>query len=293
MLCASEGMQFVNKLRDDEAHFAVECLHCRHVQITPLPSIEEDNDFYQKNEMGRRLIPKSQLDERQMMLKYEIWADKQCEIITRIFPNKNLKILEIGSGYGWFAYKMRQLGYCVDGIELSDEKRQLALQYLKTDLLSCNLLEDILPDRMREHYDVICSFYVFEHVINPLLFMQQAMAALKGGGQVAIVVPNYDDFMKKLSKEYADFTYFRAHLSYFKPKTLSYLLDKAGLTSIQITGAQLYSLENAIHWLRNGAPFLEKSQIEMPKGLEWIGKEYKRTLEQQLISDGLLAIGTK
>jgi hypothetical protein len=38
---------------------------------------------------------------------------------------------------------------------------------------------------------------------------------------------------------------------------------------------------------------LEKSQIEMPKGLEWIGEYYKQTLERKFTSDGLLAIGTK
>jgi 2-polyprenyl-3-methyl-5-hydroxy-6-metoxy-1,4-benzoquinol methylase len=293
MLCASKGMSFINKLRDDETHFAVECLHCGHVQITPLPSIEEDADFYQKNEMGRRLIPKSQMNDEQLMCKYEIWADEQCKMISTIFPDRNLKILEIGSGYGWFVYKMRQLGYCVDGIELSDEKRQMASHHFAVSLFPYNLVESSLPKEKKETYDIVCLFYVLEHITNPLFFTTQIISALKSGGQIVIVVPNYDDFLKNHSKEYADFTYFRAHLSYFKSKTLNYLLDKAGLTDVQIAGTQLYSIENAIHWLRNGAPFLEKSQIAMPKGLEWIGEEYKRTLEKQLISDSLLAIGTK
>ncbi|MDR0667706.1 MAG: class I SAM-dependent methyltransferase, partial [Prevotellaceae bacterium] len=292
MLCASKGMQFVNKLRDDETHFAVECLNCGHIQIAPLPTIDEDNEYYQKNEMSRRLIPKSQMDDRQMMLKYEIWADDQCKMITNIFPNKDRGILEIGSGYGWFVYKMRQAGYCVDGIELSDEKRQMAAQYLGINLLPYNLLVDSLPKEMTASYNIVCLFEVLEHIVNPLFFIEQAMSLLKPGGQLVIEVPNDDDFLKKHSKEYADFTYFRPHLSYFKSKTLTCLLDKAGLTDLQITGKQVYSLENAIHWLRTGRPFLEKSQIEMPKGLEWIGEEYKRTLERQLISDCLLAIGT-
>jgi hypothetical protein len=31
----------------------------------------------------------------------------------------------------------------------------------------------------------------------------------------------------------------------------------------------------------------------MPKGLEWIGSYYKKELERQFISDGLIAIGEK
>jgi len=37
-----------------------------------------------------------------------------------------LKILEIGSGYGWFVEKMEKKGFSVDGIELGMEKSILA-----------------------------------------------------------------------------------------------------------------------------------------------------------------------
>lgn len=33
MLCGNIGLSFVNALRDDETHFAVECPTCGHVQI--------------------------------------------------------------------------------------------------------------------------------------------------------------------------------------------------------------------------------------------------------------------
>jgi 2-polyprenyl-3-methyl-5-hydroxy-6-metoxy-1,4-benzoquinol methylase len=293
MLCGAEGLTFVNNLRDDDIHFAVECTVCGHVQISPLPTVEEDNEFYQRNEMGRRLIPKSLLDDRQMMLKYEIWGDVQKDIVATKFPDKSLNILEIGSGYGWFVNKMRSLGYDIDGIELSDEKRAMAKEYLNVELLSINLLSNKLPANIVEKYDVVCMFYVLEHIIDLHLFLKESLRVLKPNGKLVVIVPNFFDKMKELSSEYEKFQYFRAHLSYFKPKTLTHLLSLSGLKNIQIEGTQLYSMENAIYWLRNGKPFLEKSQIEMPIGLEWIGEYYKRTLEQQLVSDGLLAIGTK
>jgi 2-polyprenyl-3-methyl-5-hydroxy-6-metoxy-1,4-benzoquinol methylase len=296
MLCASKGLTFVNNLRDDDLHFAAVCPACGHVQVTPLPTVEEDIEFYQKNEMNRRLIPKSQLNEEQMMLKYEIWGIEQFGVVTNLFTDDYLskgKILEIGSGYGWFVDKMRKAGYAVDGIELSDEKQEMAKKYLNLKLLPYNLLEDALPKTMIENYDVVCMFHVLEHILDPQLFLERSLKALKKGGKLLIAVPNYFDHLKQFSKEYNNFAYFRTHLSYFKPATLQYLLQKVGLTNIQIEGTQLYSLENAIHWLRNGVPYLEKSQIEMPEGLQWIGDIYKKTLEKQLKSDGLIAIGTK
>jgi hypothetical protein len=86
MLCGNIGLEFVNKLRDDDHRFVTVCHECGHVQVSPLPTIKEDEEFYQKNEMTRRLIPKTQLDDHQMMMKYEIWAEEQCKLMDRIFP---------------------------------------------------------------------------------------------------------------------------------------------------------------------------------------------------------------
>jgi hypothetical protein len=86
MLCSNTGLQFVSKLRDDDMRFAAECPSCGHVQIVPLPSIEEDNEFYQKNEMTRRLIPKTQMDDEQMMFKYEVWGEEQCKLVSALIP---------------------------------------------------------------------------------------------------------------------------------------------------------------------------------------------------------------
>jgi hypothetical protein len=123
--------------------------------------------------------------------------------------------------------------------------------------------------------------------------LEHTLRAVTPGGKLLIVVPNYFERLKELSQTFNNFVYFRAHLSYFKPETLRFLLKQVGLIDIQIKGTQLYSLENAIHWFRTGSPFLAYSQIEMPHGLEWIGEYYKRTLEKDLVSDGLIAIGTK
>jgi 2-polyprenyl-3-methyl-5-hydroxy-6-metoxy-1,4-benzoquinol methylase len=293
MLCNAKGLQFVNALRDDDTHFAVECPSCGHVQISLLPTVAEDNEYYQSNEMARRLVPKAQMNDEQLMMKYEIWAEKQCTLITDRFPDKKLKILEIGAGYGWFVTKMQKQGYSIDGIELSDEKRQMAKKQFDISLLPYNLLEDSLPLEMQETYDVICMFHVMEHIIDPLFFMKQLLQALKPGGKIVVNVPNYFDHLKKISEPYKNFSYFRPHLSYFKPQTLHQLFEKAGMVDILIEGTQLYCLENAIHWMRTGVPFMERSQIEMPSGLEWIDELYKDKLKKDLVSDGLIAIATK
>jgi len=293
IICSSKGLKFLNNLRDDDTHFAVECCSCGHVQTAPIPTVEEDEKYYQDNEMSRRLVPKSILEDKQMMLKYETYADVQCKIITNKFPDKNTKILEIGSGYGWFVDKMRKAGYDTDGIELSREKREMAENFLNVNLFSHNLLEETIPNEMIEAYDVVCMFYVLEHILNPQLFIERTLRALKPNGKLLVIVPNFFDHLKQHSDNYNQFSYFRAHLSYFKSDTLQNLFELCGLKDVICEGTQLYSLENAIHWLRSGKPYLESCQIEMPQGLEWVDDFYKKELERQLTSDGIMAIGSK
>jgi hypothetical protein len=102
MLCNNGELQFFHKLRDDSTHFVTECCSCGHVQVSPLPTIEEEIEYYQKNEMSRRLIPKNQINDEKLMMKYEIWGDEQCKIISSKISNPKITILEVGSGFRKF-----------------------------------------------------------------------------------------------------------------------------------------------------------------------------------------------
>jgi 2-polyprenyl-3-methyl-5-hydroxy-6-metoxy-1,4-benzoquinol methylase len=295
LLCGNTGLVFEHNLRDDNTHFAAACPMCGHVQVSPLPTIEEDEVFYQKDDMNRRLIPRSVMDDQKMMFKYEIWGDEQCSFYERLItpsPEKQ-RILEVGSGYGWFVEKMQEHGFKVDGIELSEEKRKMAKERSGLNLLETNLLVDKLPEELDEQYDVVVMFHVLEHISNPELFLSRAIRTLKRGGKLLVVVPNYYERMKQLSSTFCDFQYFRAHLSYFKPETLRFLFNKLNLRDIEMHGMQLYSFENAMWWLRNNKPFLEYSQIAVPDGLKWLNVAYKQSLEMCLESDGLIGIGIK
>lgn len=48
-------------------------------------------------------------------------------------------------------------------------------------------------------YDIIFSSYVFEHVSRPEDFIRDAMSALKPGGSLFILCPNYDSFARNPS----------------------------------------------------------------------------------------------
>ena len=289
LLCGNKGLSFLNNLRDDDQHWAAKCDTCGHTQITSLPSIEEDELYYKNNEMSKNLALESKLNEEQLMYKYEVMSTYQAETITKHIP-KNSTILEIGSGYGWVVEKLRDKGYCIEGIEINPLRIELAMERAGVHLKNVNILQ--IPPEMDERYDCVCMFNLFEHIPVPIDFLIRSSTYLKKGGQMVIEVPNLNSYLKEYSKGFKDFIFFRGHASYFTPQTLSNVIRKAGYDNVQIYGKQTYSVENAIHWVRNNKPFLSYCQIDMPTGMEFINDLFKKKLETDMTSDTLVAIAT-
>jgi len=291
MLCEEEGVTFINNLRDDDNRWAVRCNTCGHVQVYPLPEIDENEKYYKNNyneKQNYKTILHSNQSDEEIMYKYENLAIACKDSIINFIP-KTSKILEIGSGYGWFVEKMRDNGYSIDGTEINQDRIYFCQKRSGIRLINHNFLLEETPEPMLKAYDVICLFHVLEHIRNPIAFLNNIKECLKPAGTLLIEVPNFNDYNKKLSVAYNDFTYMYEHLSYFTPESLMFLLNKAGFKKIIIMGVQRYSVENAIWWIRNGKPHTGYQQLELPEGLEWVNKYYKDVMEKDLKSYAIMS----
>lgn len=96
----------------------------------------------------------------------------------------NSKILEIGVGSGWFQIYCKQQGLQINGLEISPQLMEVALEYGRrheTDLdLDVGNIED--TDIGVAAYDVIVASSVFEHVEDWQKGVQKIYDALKPGG---------------------------------------------------------------------------------------------------------------
>jgi 2-polyprenyl-3-methyl-5-hydroxy-6-metoxy-1,4-benzoquinol methylase len=286
MLCGNVGLDFVNNLRDDKIHWAAKCKTCGHIQLTPLPTKEEENCYYQTNE----LYSISRMDEERLVLKLAQLVGFQIEIMKNYCPS-GCKLIEIGSGYGLFLDRARDEGYDVDGIEISKDKQLYCEHQFGIKPFDINLVSQGIPESLHGRYDAAVMFFLFEHIPNPVEFLRRAGDLLGKNGMVIILVPNVNEYMKQYCKEYNDFHYLRPHLSYFSADILFKVLSDSGFSNIEVYGKQQYSIENAIHWARNKAPFLAYNQIKMPEGLEFVNEYYKAKMESEMTSDMLVATG--
>lgn len=96
----------------------------------------------------------------------------------------NHSVLEIGSGSGFFADKLKTTRYL--GLEYNDkaitEAQKKGIKLLKSSI------ENFSKDT-EQTFDVVCSFHVLEHVTNPYAFLEAAIRVLDKEGQLIIAVP--------------------------------------------------------------------------------------------------------
>ena len=286
IICKYSKLDLVaSKVRDSAKHKIIKCKKCGHVQLYPIPTQQDDNKFYDENMQDKNVNDVGSIKRaKRKMMEDTI---RRVNLIRKLTPKKG-KILEIGSGHGFFLEMMRKCGYKMTGIEISKEKRKFSKQVTDVKVLNVNINEE-LP--YVGNFDVIVMFQVLEHIIDPIGFLRNVRKLLKSNGKIIIEVPNCDDFQLRLHKEYREFYWQRAHISYFTPITLKRIFSKVDFNT-KILGTQRYSIENMFGWKLLKKPQMENPTYNLPEDYEWVEKFYKHHLEKNLICDTLIAIGT-
>lgn len=272
-----------DKLRDSNEHRVFKCINCGQVQINPIPTIDEDRNYYNRNSQAKSVFE----DVNMQVMKSKVAGD-----VNRRFEmfkdkiDKNMKLLEVGCGYGFFVEHLKSKGYNIEGIEIGNSRREYGIKELGCEIFDINLLSEDIPMSQNEKYDIIFLFHVLEHISEPEKFLKNIRKMLKTEGTLIIEVPNIDDHMLIRSEQYRDFYFQRAHLTYFGRLTLNDLLIKSGYTNMEFEGVQRYNLYNALNWINKGEPLLG---INISKEIEWVEEYYKDNLIRNMKCDTLVA----
>ena len=182
------------------------------------------------------------------------------------------RMLEIGCGRGELLVGAKELGWEVEGIEMTHgfakRAREAGVRIYE---------EPVENSRLREgRYDVILFAAVLEHLYEPAAVLRRARRALAPDGLVFIDVPNEASltmragnlYMRLRGRDWAvnlSPTFSPYHVVGFSPKTLRYLLKK--------TGYRVHSLEttrwsNALPKPRDAVERLEHLGLS---AFSWLG----------------------
>jgi len=285
ILCKNEKFQLISKkTRDSKKHKIIRCLKCNHIQIYPIPTLNDEKKFYDENLQDKNINDIGSIKRaRRKMMPDNI---RRAKLVSKIITKRS-RILEIGSGHGFFLDIMKKNGYNVTGFEISKEKRKYSKKVTNASVLDININEKISTVKP---FDIVVLFHTLEHIIDPVIMLKNIKKLLKPKGKVLVEVPNCDDFHLELNKFYKEFYWERAHIHYFNSKSLKTVIHLGGFKNIKIIGVQRYSIENLFHWRLKNKPQMENPTYSLPGELNWLERFYKKYLERSLICDTLISI---
>jgi len=286
ILCDHNKLKVISpQVRDSKKHKIIKCNKCGHIQLNPIPTQEEENKFYDENMQDKNINDVGTI--QRAYKKMLIDTTRRTNLVTKL-THKGKKILEIGSGHGFFLEAMRKLGYEIIGIDISKGKRKISKKITKVKILDVNINEKI-PNIGK--FDTIVIIHTLEHIADPINFLKNAKKLLNHKGKIIVEVPNCNDFNLNFNKAYEQFYWERAHIHYFTPKSLRAVFRRASFKS-KIIGVQRYSIENMFSWRLTNKPQLHEPTYNLPKPYDWIESYYKKKLEKSLKSDTIIGIGS-
>jgi len=221
-LCLSNKQLFLYE--DFEGSKFVKCNSCGLVFQNPRYEIS-----YEKEYWGKAIDPdgieRNLVMERETKIK-NLYADD----IKFVEKQSGGKILDAGCGFGFFLSALSKK-WDKYGLELSEH----CTEYIINNFPSIKVKSEIIENEPfdSEFFDVIYSFHVIEHVMNPKEHIKCLKKMLKKGGTLIISTPNINSFVSRRFK--GNYRLLGLpHIVLFSVDTLSMLLKQAGFEIIKI-----------------------------------------------------------
>jgi len=238
--CPLCGERKSSPLHREHPFQMVRCSSCQFVFANPRPTEEFLFRYYQ------HYLPENDASIKAWHKMMKPVFQKAARLIGQY--QKRGKLLDAGSGFGFFLSEMRERGWEVIGVDLS----QKAIDYARHHLgltIHPGPLERV---GFRENeFDVVSGFYVVEHLSNPVAFLKECYRVLKPGGILLLRYPHTTPIKNLLR-------FFRienrlydqpAHLSDFSPETIERSLRRAGFSRFRhLIGGYTFPKELGKRW---------------------------------------------
>ncbi|WP_269004431.1 class I SAM-dependent methyltransferase [Aquirufa ecclesiirivi] len=230
------------------------------LQVDPLPSLEELNDYYEKSYYQETTSSTYQSTYSESELQYinNKIAQRAAVVLEKI--KYSGKLLDVGCGEGFVLAFFKKLGWSVEGIDFSDFgilnfNPTLINQFEKGDIY--NILNRKLTSQ--DKYDVLWLGNVLEHVLDPVDLLEKLKLLLAKNGILVITVPNDASKYQELlfTEGYVEKNWWIIapdHISYFNYQTLQNTCNFTGFKVEQVLGdfpIDLFLLHKGSNYVSN------------------------------------------
>lgn len=186
-------------------------------------------DYYQ-NQSGRHF---------QLQIEEKMNRDEQlfrAEILPLIPKNKEIKLLDIGCGFGSLVSLLKKEGYTnLKGIDLSESQVKIAHDFGMKSEVEVNDISKYLVDK-ENYFDVITGIDIIEHFSKDELIelLVTLKKSLKTGGIAIFRTPNNDAPFATVFAN-GDFT----HENYMNSSSATQLSLSMGFINIEVNSSHL------------------------------------------------------
>ena len=206
----------------------IECKECGFKHVISIPTDSELEQIY-SHEYYTQEKPLYLERYREDLEWWNGVYTRRYEILEQHLLSNQRRILDIGSGPGYFLLNGKNRGWQVKGVEPSIEAA-VHSQGLELDVENIYFSEQTAPTL--GSFDAINMGEVLEHIPNPAALLRLVHAQLNVGGLVSIIVPNDFNPFQLILRDHLGFDAWWVapphHINYFNFKSLAALLEKCG-----------------------------------------------------------------
>ena len=206
----------------------IECEPCGFKHVVPIPTPEELEDVY-RHEYYTAEKPLYLERAREDLDWWNLVYADRYDTFEELLPHERRRILDIGSGPGFFLLHGKQRGWDVLGLEPS------AQAAAHSRGLGLEIVEECLTPKTANQvgtFDAVHMSEVLEHVPDPMGVLYTVRELLSPGGVLCVVVPNdYNPFQAALTNACGHKPWWVApphHLNYFSFESLAGLVERSG-----------------------------------------------------------------
>lgn len=208
----------------------VQCGKCETLFVSPRPAYQDLMKIYVDSPSTRFWVHDFFLPMAEV--RREKIFKPRAEFIAERFPEiRSGRMADIGAGFGLFLEELKKFWPESDivaiepSVDMAKICRGKELQVLESTL------EDVDPE---ERFDLMTAFELFEHLHDPLPFVEKLYSLLKPGGYLFLTTLNGLGFDIQILWERAKSVFPPPHLNFFNPRSMKTLLMRKGFEIVDI-----------------------------------------------------------
>jgi len=153
---------------------------------------------------------------------------QKYQLVNRVASGKRL--LDYGTGTGYFTDFMNRKDYSAEGIEIDPEARRYGAEKFG---IVVRAPEALFSELQPESFDVITLWHVLEHLYDPQRYLERFRELLSAGGKLIVAVPNHKSKdAEAYGSDWAAYDVPR-HLWHFSPATMRKMMEQSGFRVVE------------------------------------------------------------